>query len=88
MTKTLPIHVRATRLTRKRRSLIFGKTSFTYDVRFRDGEIQINVNPNDVLIGTRFPADYHSVVRGAEAVAGDGVPGEWVDYPYGRPLRD
>ena len=35
-----------------------------------------------------FPADYHSVKRGAQAVAGDGVPGEWVDYPCGRPLRE
>ena len=88
MTKTLPTHVRATRVTRKRRPLIIGKTSFNYGVRFRDGEIQNNMNPNNVLNGARFPADYHSVVRGAEAVAGDGIPGEWVDHPYGRPLRD
>jgi hypothetical protein len=88
MTKTLPVHVRATRVTRKRRSLLFGRTYFTYDVRFRDGEVQNNVNPNQVLEGARYPADYHSVMRGAEAVAGDGVPGEWVDYPYGRPLGD
>ena len=51
-------------------------------------EVQNNVNLDSVLNGARFPADYHSVKRGAEAVAGDGVPGEWVDYPYGRPLRD
>lgn len=88
MTKTLPIHLRATRVTRKRRSFIFGKTYFTYDVRFRDGEVQLNVNPNNVLEGTRYPADYWTVMRGAEAVAGDGVPGKWVDYPYGRPLAD
>ena len=28
------------------------------------------------------------VKEGAQAVGGYGVPGEWVDYPYGRPLRD
>jgi hypothetical protein len=88
MTKTLPIHLRATRVTRKRRSLIFGKTYFTYDVRSRDGEVQANVNPNDVLGGARYPADYRTVIRGAEAVAGDGVPGDWVDYPYGRLLAN
>ena len=88
MTKPLLIHVRATRVTRKRRSLLFGRTYFTYDVRFRDGEIQNNVDPNAVLEGARYPADYHSVMRGAEAVAGDGVPGQWVDYPYGRLLGD
>jgi hypothetical protein len=88
MTKTLPIHVRATRANRKRSFLIFGGAYFIYDVRFRDGEVHHNVNLNDVLDGARFPADYHTVVRGAESVAGEGVPGEWVDYPYGRPLRD
>ena len=88
METILPVHVRATIVTRKRRSLIFGRTYYSYDVRFQDGEVQINVNPNNVLEGARFPADYHSVMRGAEAVAGDGVPGEWVDYPYGRPLHD
>lgn len=31
----------------------------------------------------RYAADYWTVIRGAEAAAGDGVPGEWVDYPYG-----
>src|SRR3954452_17030779 len=41
-----------------------------------------------VLQGARYPADYHSVKKGVQAVAGDGVPGEWVDYPYGRPLSD
>lgn len=88
MEKTLPVHVRATKVARKRRSLIFGRTYFSYDVRFRDAEVQNNVNLDSVLNGARFPADYHSVVRGAEAVAGDGIPGEWVDHPYGRPLRD
>lgn len=88
MTKTLPVHIRATRVTRKRRSLIFGKAYFTYDVRFQNGDVQTNVNPNDVLEGARYPADYWTVMRGVEALAGDGVPGEWVDYPYGRPVRD
>lgn len=40
MEKTLPVHVRATRVIRKRHSLIFGKTYFSYDVRFRDGRVQ------------------------------------------------
>jgi hypothetical protein len=30
MTNTLPVHVRATRVTRKRRSLLFGRTYFTF----------------------------------------------------------
>jgi hypothetical protein len=88
MAKTLPIHIRATRFTRKRWSLTLGRTYITYDVRFQDGDIQSNVNPNNVLDGARYPADYWTVMHGVEAVAGDGVPGEWVDYPYGRPLRD
>lgn len=83
---TLPVHVRATRVTRKRPSFFFGKRYFTYDVRFKDGAVQCDVNLDAVLQGSRFPADYHSVKQGAQAVAGDGVPGEWVDYPYGRPL--
>ncbi|MHA7263944.1 hypothetical protein ACX80W_12160 [Arthrobacter sp. TMN-37] len=82
----LPVHVRATRVTRKRRSPIFGKGYFVYDVRFRNGEIRSNINPNEVLEGSRYPADYWMVMNGAEAVAGDGIPGPWVDYPYGRPL--
>lgn len=86
MNNTLPAHLRATRVVRKRRSLLFGKSYFTYDVRLRDGEIQSNVNPNKVLKGARYPADYWTAMNGAEAVAGDGVPGDWVDYPYGRPL--
>lgn len=84
----LPMHVRATRVTRKRPSLFLGKGYFTYDVRFESGEVQSNVDLNKVLQGSRFPADYHSVLKGAQAVAGDGVPGQWVDYPYGRPLSD
>ena len=88
MAKTLPAHVRATKVTRKRPSLIFGRTYFTYDVRFRDGEVQVNVNPDVVLEGARYPADYWTVMHGAEAVAGDGVPGKWVDYPYGHTLAD
>ncbi|TFC45994.1 MULTISPECIES: hypothetical protein [Cryobacterium] len=88
MGETLPVAVRATVVTRKRRSLIFGRTHLSYDVRFKDGKVQQDVNIDAVLQGARFPADYHTVVDGAKAVAGDGVPGEWVDYPYGRPLRD
>lgn len=84
----LPVQVRATIVTRKRRSLIFGRTYHSYDVRFQDGDVQINVNPNNVLEGARYPADYWTVMHGAEAAAGNGVPGEWVDYPYGRPPRD
>jgi hypothetical protein len=86
--ETLPVAVRATVVTRKRRSLIFGRKYLSYDVRFKDGKVQQDVNPNAVLQGARFPADYWTVMHGAEAVAGDGVPGEWVDYPYGRPLHD
>jgi hypothetical protein len=86
MQTILPVHVRATIVSRKRASLFFGRINYSYDVRFQDGEVQINVNPNIVLEAARFPADYHSVMRGAKAVAGDCVPGEWVDYPYGRPL--
>lgn len=86
MAKALPVHVRATRQTRKRPSIFLGEGFFTYDVRFAGGEVQIDVNLDAVLQGSRFPADYHSVKQGAEAVAGDGVPGEWVDYPYGRPI--
>jgi len=37
-------------------------------------EVQNNANFDSVLNGARFPADYHSVKRGAEAVAGDGGP--------------
>jgi hypothetical protein len=85
----LPVHVRATRVTRKRPALLFGKRYFSYDVRFEGGDIQTGVDLNAVLQGARYPADYHSAKRGAQAVAGDdGVPGQWVDYPYGRPLRD
>jgi hypothetical protein len=86
--ETLPVAVRATVVTRKRRSLIFGRTYLSYDVRFKDGEIQKDVNLDAVLQGARFPADYRTVKHGAMAVAGDGAPGEWVDYPYGRPLHD
>lgn len=86
MSTTLPGHVRATRPTRKRPSLVLGKGFYTYDVRFSGGEVHIDVNLDAVLQGSRFPADYHSVKQGAQAVAGDGVPGKWVDYPYGRPL--
>jgi hypothetical protein len=84
----LPMHVRATRITRKRPSIFFGRGYFIYDVRFESGEVQSNVDLNKVLQGSRFPADYHSVMKGARAVAGDGVPGKWVDYPYGRRLSD
>ena len=86
--KTLPVAVRVTLVTRKRRSLIFGRRYYSYDVRFKDGEIQQDVNLDAVLQGARFPADYRAVKHGAMAVAGDGAPGKWVDYPYGRPLRD
>jgi hypothetical protein len=84
----MPIAVRATVVTRKRRSLIFGRTYISYDVRFKDGKLQQDVNLDAALQGARYPADYRAVKDGATAVAGDGVPGEWVDYPYGRPLRD
>jgi hypothetical protein len=88
MGETLPVHVRATIVTRKRPSLIFGRTYYSYDVRFQDGKVEQDVNLDAVLQGARYPADYHTVKEGAQAVAGDGAPGEWVDYPYGRPLRD
>jgi hypothetical protein len=84
----LPMKVRATRVTRKSPSLFFGRGYFTYDVRFESGEVQSNVDLNKVLQESRFPADYHSVMKGAQAVVGEGVPGQWVDYPYGRPLSD
>lgn len=86
MAGVLPMYVRATKVARKRPSLIFGKTYYSYDVRFKDGRVQEDVNLDDVLEGARFPADYHTVRNGARAVAGDGVPGPWVDYPYGRPV--
>lgn len=76
MAKPLPVLVRATRQTRKRPSIFLGKGFFTYDVRFAGGEVQIDVNLDAVLPGSRFPADYHSVKQKDEAVAGDGVPGE------------
>ena len=88
MGETLPGQVRATVVTRKRRSLIFGRTHYSYDVRFNDGKVQHDVNLDAVLQGARYPADYHTVKDGAKAVAGHGIPGEWVDYPYGRPVRD
>ncbi|UIK88037.1 hypothetical protein [Arthrobacter polaris] len=87
MAVKLPICVRATRVTRKRASIFFGKGYFQYDVKFEGGEVQNDVNLDAVLQGARFPADFHSVMQGARAVAGEGVPGQWVDYPYGRPVR-
>ena len=85
MVDELPMYVRATRVTRRHLSLVFGRTYFSYDVRFGDGRVQENVNLDDMLQGARYPADYHAVKNGAQNVAGDGVPGPWVDYPYGRP---
>lgn len=84
----LPVHVRATRVTRKRPSFFFGRGYFTYDVRYENGDVHSNVDLNKVLHGSRFPADYHAALNGARAVAGDGSPGQWVDYPYGRPLTN
>lgn len=88
MGTSLPTRVRATRVTRKRPSLFFGRGYFTYDVRFDSGEVQSNVDLNKVLQGSRFPAEYRAVMNGARAMAGNGVPGQWVDYPYGRPVGD
>ncbi|MCQ1957539.1 hypothetical protein NNX39_13635 [Arthrobacter sp. zg-Y826] len=82
----MPVHVRAKWVPRKRRSLFFGAAYLSYDVRYADGEVQSCVNIDDVLQGARYPADFHTTVSGAKAVAGRGVPGEWVDYPYGRRL--
>ena len=84
----LPVQVRATKVTRKRPSLVFGKTYYSYDVQFQDGRVQNDVNLDDVLQGARYPADYQTVKNGAQAVAGDGTPGTWVDYPYGRPVSE
>ena len=82
----MPVHVRARWIPRKRRSLFFGAAYLSYDVRFANGEVQLDVDIDDVLQGARYPADFHATISGAKAVAGRGVPGEWVEYPYGRPL--
>ncbi|MBP3036561.1 hypothetical protein J2M53_09890 [Arthrobacter sp. zg-ZUI100] len=87
MGKELPVHIRATKYAKPRRLLILGGPHYTFDVRYQDGEIQHDVNLDAVLDGVRYPADYWSTMRGAVAVAGDGAPGQWADYPYGRPLR-
>ena len=86
MGNAMPVHVRARWIPRKRRSLLFGAAYLSYDVRFANGEVELDVNIDDVLQGARYPADYHATISGAKAVAGRGGPGEWVDYPYGRPL--
>lgn len=88
MNNSMPVHVRATRVARKRRSILLGKTYFAYDVRFKDGSIWLDVKLNSVLQGARYPADYWSVISGAEAASGEGTPGLWVDYPSGRPTRE
>ena len=92
MSDIMPVHVRATWVAREGRSLILRRPrlrrGIVYDVRFADGTVHHEVHLSTVLQGARFPADYSAVVRGAEAVAGDGTPGVWVDYPYGRPLPE
>ncbi|WP_394253607.1 hypothetical protein [Arthrobacter pityocampae] len=89
----LPIHVRATRVRREGRSLILRRKRvwpwLVYDVRYRNGEVQHDVDLSKVLMHGRYPADFWSTRHGADAVAGtDGAPGRWVDYPYGHPLTD
>lgn len=85
----LPIYVRAYEVYRERRWRKGFRLYRAYDVRFRDGEIQYDVDLDTVLQGARYPADFHCARDGAIAVAGEvGVPGLWVDYPYGRPLAD
>lgn len=89
----LPVHVRATQVKREHRSLILRRkrvgTWIVYDVRYRDGEVQHDVNLSTALMHGRYPADFWSTRHGADAVAGtDGTPGAWVDYPYGHPLTD
>ncbi|MDK1327575.1 hypothetical protein [Arthrobacter sp. zg-Y1143] len=86
MKNPMPVHVRATWVPRQRRSLFFGAAHLSYDVRYANGEVQSGVDIDDVLQGARYPSDFHSTVNGARAVAGKGMPGQWVDYPYGRPL--
>lgn len=88
MTNELPVHVRATKYIKPRRLLILGGPYYIFDVQFRNGEIEHDVDLDAALNGGRYPADYWSTMRGALAVAGDGVPGRWVNYPYGHPIPD
>ena len=85
--EVLPVAVRATKVTWQHRNLILRRavrrTHVVFDVRYADGTVQTEVDLDTVLQGSRYPADYWTTEHGARAVVG-----EWVDYPYGQPLRD
>ncbi len=82
----MPVAVRAIRVTKPHRTLILRRTKLrsfiTFDVRYADGTVQPDVDLDAVLKGGSYPADYWTTRHGARAAVG-----EWVDYPYGRPLR-
>ena len=58
MATELQVHVRATRFMKPRRLLILGGPYYIFDVRFRDGEIQHDVDLDAALNGGKYPADY------------------------------
>lgn len=62
---------------------------FRYDLRFADGAQVHDLDGTDFdrrLQGVRYPADLNSTRIGAQGTCPDEGVGQWVDYPYGRPL--
>ncbi len=85
MSSDMPVAIRAT-ASWERRWLRTRYRSIRYDVRFADGREEQSVDVNAVLQGARYPADYWSTLNGAELACPEDGTGQWVDYPYGRPL--
>jgi hypothetical protein len=82
----MPVAVRATSVWTKSRWLKTPRRYFGFEVRFADGREQRVESLDRALQGSRYPADAWSTRKGAETACPKEGRGEWVDYPYGRPL--
>lgn len=91
MSFQMPIALRATASWGTRRFTRRRFRTFSYALRYRDGREVTDLNWSEcdgLLQGHRYPADTHCVNRGAQAHCPEIGVGQWVDYPYGKPLGD
>jgi hypothetical protein len=82
-----PAALRARANSRKRR---FGRRRrvVTYDARYADGHVDLDVHLDQVLEGRRLPADGWATRDAANAACPSEGIGAWVEYATGRVLDE
>ena len=86
MSEEMPVAVRATSAWTTSRWLKIPYRCYQFEVRFADGREEHVECLDKALRGSSYPADASCTRKGAEKASPEEGVGEWVDYPYGRPL--